>query len=273
MWPLKHAQRMLPGTQKVVPLLMGTNQLGRVQLDSIHLPPINSNAVTALALAPTPVGSNLLLTLEVRTNALVNAPEPDMVVLKNYSPIGAFMVALQLALYGGLGLASPFVIFFIGQFVLPALKVKEKSWLYRVAGIGTFLFLAGVAFCYFVIVQVALMASVQFSQWMGFGADEWRAEDYISFVCKFMLGMGLSFQLPLVILTLVKIGLVDHEMLSKYRAYFIVGNLIVSAVVTPSGDPVTMVLMALPLQFLYEVSALIARAWAKKDRLREAAEG
>jgi sec-independent protein translocase protein TatC len=199
--------------------------------------------------------------------------ELDMVVLKNYGPISAFMVALKLALYGGLVLASPFVIFFTGQFVLPALKVKEKAFLYRVAGFGSVLFVVGIAFCYFLIVQVALMASVQFSQWMGFGADEWRAEDYVSFVSKFMLGMGLSFQLPLVILTLVKIGLVDHLTLASYRAYFIVGNLIVSAVVTPSGDPLTMVLMALPLQVLYEGSLLIARRWARKEKEREAAEG
>ncbi len=133
------------------------------------------------------------------------------------------------------------------------------------------LFVVGVVFCYLLIMQVALMASVQFSQWMGFGADEWRAEEYVSFVFKFMLGMGLSFQLPLVILTLVKVGLVDYESLAGFRQYFIVGNLVLSAVITPSGDPFTMVLMALPLQLLYEGSLLVARRWARQEREREAA--
>jgi sec-independent protein translocase protein TatC len=272
-WPLNHAQRMLPASQQRVPLLLGTNEVGRVQLGSVHLPStVDSNRVSALELVPTPLGDRLMLALSIQTNRAPDRTEANLVVLKNYGPISAFMVALKLALYGGLVISSPFVIFFIGQFVLPALKVKEKAFLYRIAGMGSVLFILGVAFCYLVIVQVALMASVQFSQWMGFGADEWRAEDYISFVCKFMLGMGLSFQLPLVILTLVKIGLVDHEMLANYRAYFIVGNLTLSAVVTPSGDPLTMVLMALPLQFLYEASVLVARYWARKDREREAAE-
>ncbi len=273
MWPLKHSQRMLPVANRRVPLLMGTNQIAKLTPASVGFASTDSNRVTGLQLKPLWTGSNYVVSLQVQTNTIPGGNDPEMVVLKNYGPISAFMVALKLALYGGLVLSAPFVIFFIGQFVLPALKVKEKAFLYRVAGFGSLLFIAGIMFCYFLIVQVALMASVQFSQWMGFGADEWRAEDYVSFVSKFMLGMGLSFQLPLVILTMVKIGIIDHETLVKYRAYFIVGNLIVSAVVTPSGDPLTMVLMALPLQFLYEASVVISRYWAKKDRVREAAEG
>jgi len=273
MWPLKHAQTMLPLSHQRVPLLLGTNQISKVTPGSLGLSSTPSNRVTAVAFRPVWSGTNYVVTFEVETHPLPAGDEPDMVVLKNYGPISAFMVALKLALYGGLVLSSPFVIFFIGQFVLPALKVKEKSFLYRVAGFGSVLFIVGIAFCYFLIIQVALMASVQFSQWMGFGADEWRAEDYVSFVAKFMLGMGLSFQLPLVILTLVKIGLVSYQNLSAWRQYFIVGNLVVSAVVTPSGDPLTMVLMALPLQVLYEASLLIARSWARKEAAREAAGG
>lgn len=272
-WPLEHAQRMLPAARQRVPLLLGTNEVGRIQPGSVRLPPtVDSNRVAALELVPVPLGDRWVLALNVQTNPPPVQAAANLVVLKNYGPLSAFMVALKIALYGGLVVSAPFVIFFIGQFVLPALKVKEKMFVYRVAGYGSVLFVLGVAFCYLAIMQVALLASVQFSQWMGFGADEWRAEDYIGFVCKFMLGMGLSFQLPLVILTLVKIGLVDYQSLARFREYFIVGNLVLSAVITPSGDPFTMVLMALPLQVLYEVSLLIARRWARKDREREAAE-
>ncbi|MBP8259198.1 MAG: twin-arginine translocase subunit TatC, partial [Verrucomicrobia bacterium] len=99
-----------------------------------------------------------------------------------------------------------------------------------------------------------------------FEANEWRAEDYISFVTKFMLGMGLSFQLPVVLLTLVKIELLDYQKLSGFRSYWVVINMVLCAVITPSGDPVTMMLMALPLQVLYEVSVFIARIWARQER-------
>jgi sec-independent protein translocase protein TatC len=272
-WPLEHAQRMLPAAQQRVPLLLGTNEVKRVRVDSVPLPPsVNSNHITALELVPVLLGDRWVLTLNVQTNQRPDLPPENLVVLKNYGPLSAFVVALKIAFYGGLVVSAPFVIFFIGQFVLPALKVKEKMFVYRVAGYGSLLFILGVAFCYLVIMQVTLMASVQFSQWMGFGADEWRAEEYVSFVCKFMLGMGLSFQLPLVILTLVKMGIVDADMLANFRSYFIVGNLTLSAVITPSGDPFTMVLMALPLQVLYEGSILVARRWARKEREREAAE-
>jgi len=191
------------------------------------------------------------------------------VALKNYSPIGSLMVAFQVAFYGGLALAFPFILFFVGQYVLPALHLHEKKLVYQVAGIGSFLFMLGVSFCYFVLLQVALMASVQFSVWMGFGADEWRAEDYLSFVCKFLLVMGGSFELPVVILILVKIGLLDYKKLSAFRSYWIVINLVICAVLTPSGDPLTMFIMAAPLHVLYELSVLIAYIWYRRDLKKE----
>src|SRR5690606_8161297 len=117
-------------------------------------------------------------------------------------------------------------------------------------GIGIGLFLIGVVFAYFVIMQITLLATVQFAQWLGFGADEWRADEYVDFVLRMILAVGLSFQLPVVLLTLVKIGILDYESLVKHRAYFVVGNMVVCAVITPSGDPFTMLLLAIPVQFL-----------------------
>jgi sec-independent protein translocase protein TatC len=185
--------------------------------------------------------------------------------LNTYSPIEGFLIALRLALYGGLVLSAPLVIYFVGSFVLPALKLTEKKLLYQIVGFGSFLFFLGVAFCYFIIMQVALLATVQFSSWLGFVADEWRADAYISFVSKFMLGMGISFQLPVVLLTMVKIGLLDYQKLSKFRTYWVVINLVICAFATPSGDPVTMLTMAIPLHILYEISVFIAWLWRSRD--------
>lgn len=190
-------------------------------------------------------------------------------MLKNYSPIGPFKVAVQLMLYGGLVVASPFVIFFLGQFILPALHIHEKRFLYQTAGFGVVLFIFGVALCYFILMQIALKATVQFSQWMGFGSDEWRAASYISFVCKLMLAMGLSFQLPVVLLTMVKVGFLNYAKLVKFRPYWLIINLAVCAVLTPTGDPVTMILMAVPLQCLYELSVFISRFWEKREKESE----
>ncbi|HYE32689.1 MAG TPA: twin-arginine translocase subunit TatC [Methylomirabilota bacterium] len=264
-YPLRKAQIHNASTNEPVRILLGTNVLG--SMDPIELGLTNNGAtnhIWAYHLVPIEVGTNRILALSPEYKEIKD-PDEALVTLKNYGPIGAFKVAFQLAFYGGMVIAGPFVLFFIGQFVLPALHVHEKKFLYQTVGFGSVLFILGVVFCYFVIMQVALLATVQFSQWMGFGADEWRAEDYIGFVCKFMLGMGLSFQIPVVILTMVKIGLMDYKKLVAFRSYWIVINLVLSAVVTPSGDPFTMLLMAAPLQVLYELSVLIARAWYRRD--------
>ena len=126
-------------------------------------------------------------------------------------------------------------------------------------------FLIGVCFCYFILLPFALAASQQYSEWLGFSAFQWRAEDYISFVCKFMLGMGLGFEMPIVILTLVKIGILNYSMLSKGRRYMVVVNLILGAVLT-TPEVLTQVVMFLPLQLLYEVSIWITWWWERKAR-------
>ena len=110
--------------------------------------------------------------------------------------------------------------------------------MFRGLGIGIGLFASGVTFCYFVLMPFALSASQRYSEWLGFTAFQWRAEDYISFVCKFMLGMGLGFELPVVVLTLVKIGVVNHTKLKAARRYMIVINLFLGFVTVSKGTRV-----------------------------------
>ena len=270
-WPLIRAQQLSSPTNTTATVRLGEASLGKLAFPSLPTNLWPAGVPKVLRIAPVMAGSNLVLALEPETSLSNPAADPDMVLLKNYSPIGGIMVALELALYGGLALASPFVMLFIGQFVLPALRIHEKKFLYRAVGVGVGLFLLGVAFCYFFIMQVTIVATVQFSEWLGFRADEWRAEDYIDFVVKMMLAVGLSFQLPVVILTLVRIGILDYRKLQDWRSYFIVLNMVVCAVVTPSGDPFTMLLLAVPVQILYEASVFIAWRWWKKDQRQLAA--
>jgi sec-independent protein translocase protein TatC len=176
-------------------------------------------------------------------------------------------VAVQVALYGGAVLASPFIMYFIASFVFPALRIKERKYVYRALFIGGGLFLTGVSFCYFVLMPVALSAAQMYSQWLGLGAFQWRAEEYISFVCKFILGMGLGFELPVVILTLVKIGVLNYAMLRSMWRYMIVINLVLGALLT-TPEVVTQVLMAVPPYLLYEITVWIAWYWERRDRKR-----
>jgi len=212
-------------------------------------------------------GTRYALQMSVDTNGSERVPWE--VELKAYGPLKSFFIALKIGLYGGLTISMPFVIYFIAQFVLPAMRINEKKWLFKLSGFGSGLFLVGVAFCYFIIMKVALWASVGFANMLGFGADEWQAEEYISFVCKFMVGMGLAFQMPMILLFLVKVNILDYRKLSDFRMYAVVANLILAAVITPTGDPVTLSLVAVPLQLLYELSTLIAWFWYKKELAEE----
>ena len=145
--------------------------------------------------------------------------------------------------------------------------MREKHYVYRGLGFGLVLFATGVCFCYFILMPVALSASAMYSNWLGFEATQWRAEDYISFVCKFMLGMGIGFQMPVVLLTLVKIGVLNYTILSRMRRYMIVINLVLGALLT-TPEVITQVMMAIPLQMLYECSVWIAWYWERGERKR-----
>lgn len=270
LWPLQTAEKYFTASKNEVAVMLGTNVVARGNPDELGLKQIfGTNSPTVFHIVPVKVDTNTILALQPSFNE--KAPRNPMVVIKNYSPIEGIMVALKLALFGGIIVSFPFVMYFIGQFVLPALKVHEKKILFKAVGFSGGLFLLGVVFCYFILLVFALGATVQFSQWLGFSADEWRADAYLSFVVKFMLGMGLAFQLPVIILLLVKIGILDYEKLKKFRSYAFVANLTISAVITPSGDPFTMLLMALPLHLLYEISTFVAWYWHRKE-LKKAKE-
>jgi sec-independent protein translocase protein TatC len=269
-WPLTQATISYPGTNQIITAYFETNQLGHFQLPSAQGGSLNlgTNRFVAVVIEPLTLGTNQVLGWRVDTNkATADEAQRMQIELVNLSPAGGFFVAIQLAFYGGMVLAAPFIFYFVVAFVFPALKINEQKHVFRALFIGGGLFLVGVCFCYFALMPVALTASQKYSNWLGLGASQWRAEDYISFVCRFMLGMGLGFEMPVVILTLVKIGVLNYTMLSKARRYMIVINLILGAVLT-TPEVVTQILMFVPLQGLYEITVWIAWYWDQPDRAR-----
>ena len=266
-WPLSHATVSYPGTNQIVTVSFGTNRLGHFSLSPEQEKSLNlsTNRFVAVAVEPLTLGSNQVLGWRVDTNNAADAAQRMQVDLINLGPAGGFIVAVQVAFYGGLVLAAPFLLYFIASFVFPALKMHEQKYVLRGLFIGLGLFFAGVSFCYFALMPVALSASQMYSNWLGLGASQWRAEEYISFVCKFMLGMGLGFEMPVLILTLVKIGVLNYATLAKARRYMIVINMVLGAVLT-TPEILTQILMFIPLQCLYEISVWIAWYWAQPDR-------
>jgi sec-independent protein translocase protein TatC len=187
---------------------------------------------------------------------------PDLVFLDPSEP---FMFWMRISFFAGLILASPFVLYYIGQFLMPALKIREKKYFLRAFGVGVGLFFLGVSVAYFVVMPPALKFAEQFSVFMGLKAPIWNFSTYSSFLVKFMFGMGMGFELPVVLLALVKIGILDYQKLSGMRRYVIVGNLILGALLT-TPEVFTQIIMAIALQLLFEVSVWIAWYWERQEK-------
>ena len=270
-WPLSRAslvrvhgeRRALVrfNTNAVATLELMTNQIGGLDL--------GTNWFTVLQVEPVAVGSNILLSVRVEKNPAATTQLESATDLIYLDPAAPFFSSMQLAFYGGILLASPVIFFFLAQFILPALKIREKKYVLRAAFIGVGLFLAGVAFCYFFVLARALKFAQWWALWMGVKLPEWRAETYFSFVTKFLLGMGLGFELPVVLLALVKIGILDYQKLTALRRYMIVINLVLGALLT-TPEPFTQIVMAVVLQILFEVSVWVAWYWDRQERKRAA---
>jgi sec-independent protein translocase protein TatC len=194
------------------------------------------------------------------------------VKLHNFSPAEAFFVAFHVALYGALVISAPFWIYFMGGFIMPALRHNERQALLPWAFWSCVLFLFGILSTYFILLPVALRASVMYSSFMGFEGFDWRADEYIRFVTRFLFGMGLGFQFPIIVLFLVKIGMVTRQQLAHYRRHVLVFSFVIGALLT-TPEVITQVAMAVPLYLLYEVCILVAWywEWKKKRAVKNAA--
>lgn len=272
--PLDHSWNLYPGTNQQVFVNFGTNLIGNFQLTPEQQRSLNlgTNRYVSVHVEPLTLGTNRVLGWHVDSDPHPGSPAASPVNLINLGPVEGFYIAFQVAFYGGMVLASPFILYFVASFVFPALKLHERKYVYRGLLFGIGLFLCGVAFCYFILMPVALAASQMYSQWLGFGAMQWRAQDYISFVCKFMVGMGLGFELPVVVLTLVKIGVLDYQTLRGMWRYMVVIVLVLGGVLT-TPEVVTQILMAVPLYMLYEVTVWIAWYWERQEKRRERQTG
>ena len=271
--PLRNAAMISVSHQQKALVRFGTNNLVVFEPPTNRIGPLDlgTNPFVEIQIEPLAVGTNVFLSVQIEKNP----PEETMLStatdLVYLDPAAPFMSSLSLAFYGGILLAAPFIFYFLAQFILPALKVKEKKYVLRACAVGVGLFMSGVAFCYFFVLARALKYAEAWANWMGVKVPEWRAETYFSFVTKFMLGMGLGFELPVVLLALVKIGILDYAKLAAMRRYMVVINLVLGALLT-TPEVFTQVVMAIVLQVLYEISVWIAWYWERQEKKRAAAE-
>ncbi len=187
------------------------------------------------------------------------------VSLQNLKPFGQLFLYFQVALFAGLIISLPWVIYQIWKFIEPALHKHEKKYVSRVVLFTTFSFLLGAMFAYFIL----LPYSLNFAFTFGSSAIEnkFAIDEYISIVLSMIILSGLIFELPMLSFFLTKLGLITPIFLRKYWRHAIVVIFILSAIITPTVDPVSQSLLAIPLFLLYELSI-----WVSKIALRNKSE-
>jgi sec-independent protein translocase protein TatC len=165
--------------------------------------------------------------------------------------IGVFM---RVSLLGGVVLGFPFLLYQIVAFISPGLEKREKRWIYILVPSGTILFFLGVGFAWFIMVPTALQFLLNF---LGILTTP-RSSTYFSFVTSFLFWVGISFEMPLVLFFLAKLKVVTARQLLRGWRYAIMGVVTLAAIVTPTVDPVNMMIVAVPLFALYLIGIVLA---------------
>ena len=176
-----------------------------------------------------------------------------------------FSILIKIMLWGGTALSMPFLLFFIMRFVFPGLKRTERSIIIFCLFASTLLFGVGVWMAYAATLEIAINVLQKINAWVGIKVDIVRLDEHVDIVIKTIIAFGLAFQLPLLLLALGWIGVVPSEALRSRRRIAIVIIFVIAMVLTPP-DPVSQILMALPMCALYEACIWIIR-------LRELARG
>lgn len=178
--------------------------------------------------------------------------------LQSLGVADSMTISLELSFYSGLILSFPILIFLLAQFLFPALKPTERRILLPVSAFGLLLFLSGVFFSYFVVLPGTLdffFKDAKSMHWV----PTWTVREYYSFATQFLIAFGVAFEMPMVVLALVKLGVLTAEKLRKTRSAAIIVIFTVAAFVTPSPDLVTYLLMGGPMVVLYEACIWLAR--------------
>ncbi|MCB1132305.1 MAG: twin-arginine translocase subunit TatC, partial [Verrucomicrobiae bacterium] len=208
---------------------------------------------------------------------LKTSPSPEidnrgnLKLMSALKPTETFMLSMKLSFFAGIILSFPLLLMFLLQFVLPGLHSHERKVMWPAMAVGFGLFIAGVLFSYFIVLPRALEFFYEWSGSLGVSND-WRIGEYISFATQFTLLFGLSFETPVIVMVLVKLGLLTYETMSRTRSYAIVAIFVAAAILTPTPDVFTLTLMAAPMIVLYEICIWLAWLDRRKNRRAEEEE-
>ncbi len=179
-------------------------------------------------------------------------PDPDSFI-RTLDVTGGLSVAMQTIVWGGLIFSAPAILFALCWFIFPGLTRRERRALLGGLLFAALLFSGGVILCYYLALGPALSMMLWVNDWLGIRVDYFTVTSYIGFVLKLMLSFGLTFELPVILLLLGQLGVIHSRQLRDKRRYAIVIILIIAALITPTQDPFSQLLLAGPLIALYEL--------------------
>jgi sec-independent protein translocase protein TatC len=217
-------------------------------------------AFAALAIYPGPSGLYDLLAAPL----VAHLPKGATLIATNV--ISPILVPLKITLMGAFMLALPVVLYQVWAFVAPGLYSHEKRLVLPLVISSTLLFVAGVAFCYFLVIPGMSKFIQAFAPASITAAPD--IEQYFGFVLTLFFVFGISFEVPIAVIVLARIGVVTIEQLRRFRGYFIVGAFVVAAVVTPP-DVISQLALAIPMCILYEIGIIAAKFLVKDKKAPE----
>ena len=232
-----------------------------------HLQEFRSRLLKSIIAVVVATVVSFFITRYVLDIATMPIPGVDLIYVNVTEMISVYM---KVAIYSGIVLALPYIIYQGVMFVAPALKRNEKVYLYVLLPSVLLTFAVGVLFAYFVLLPPALNFLIEPPFAQGIAEPQIRIESYISVIIKLVFALGLVFEIPIVIFFLSKIGVVNSQMLAKYRKFAIIGAFVLAAIITPTFDPVNQSLVAIPVIVLYEVGIWLSKL-ARREKKEPAA--
>lgn len=195
--------------------------------------------------------------LHVLTQPLHAVTDDPAKFLRSLKVAGAFTLTLRIAAWGGLLISAPFIVYFVARFIFPGLHQHERQLAWKAGTLAVGLFAVGTVVAYYYCLPITLQMMLGMHQWLEISA-EWMVNDYVAFSIQMLLGFGLAFELPMVVLVLGRLGFVTVDQLAAKRRHAIIGCLVIGMLLTPQ-DIASMIIMAAPLYVLYEGCILIMR--------------
>jgi sec-independent protein translocase protein TatC len=195
-------------------------------------------------------------------DVLLKPAKENGLLLQNLKPFGQLFLYFQVALVGGLIISLPNLFYQLWKFISPALRKSERKYILLIVFYSTISFFIGIAFAYFVMIPLAFNFVRQFGTELI--KNEFAIDEYVSIVVSVVLAAGVVFEMPLISFFLTKMGILTPAFMRKYRKHAIIIIMVLAAFLTPGTDPVSQIVLAVPLVLLYEISIFISKLAIKK---------